>query len=541
MRRSSADPTKDGAASPQHVKRRSGLYASAVGLSVVALLASTTVTATVATAQAPSAGTVATDGKPRTIITTDGEQDDQASMIRYLMYSDEFDTVGLVYTSSQWHWAGDGKGTLFTPIFPLSGGFGGPNPPVASYRWLGTTWIQEMLGSYAQEYPNLKTHDANYPTPQSLLDVVHVGNIDFPGEMSQDTDGSDFIKAKLLDNTPGPLYLQAWGGLNTIARALESIKQEYQNTPEWTDIYNKVSAKAVIQASGFQDTPSNLFTSYLVPNWPDIKVNRLDGGYSVWAYTRINRQPVENQVYYSGAWMKANIIDQGPLGAWEYTYGDGRGGIDPGYSQWNSTAQPKYTFVSEGDNVAFLGLIPNGLNRATDPTAGGWGGRLVKSTTAPNEYVNVASDTYTNGTQLAKYDWSRWFPAQQLDFAARMKWGVTPAYADANHAPVVSLPTGTNVTAAPGDLVNLNGQASDPDGNQLTAQWWQYKDAGTYPGTVTFSVPNGKPFTQANGLHSWVTIPSDAQSGQTIQLILQVTDNGTPAMTSYQRVTITIQ
>ncbi|PRY16384.1 uncharacterized protein DUF1593 [Pontibacter ummariensis] len=55
----------------------------------------------------------ATTGKPRTIITTDGEVDDVDSFIRLLLYSNEFDIVGLVYSSSQWHYAGDGKGTRF--------------------------------------------------------------------------------------------------------------------------------------------------------------------------------------------------------------------------------------------------------------------------------------------------------------------------------------------------------------------------------------------------------------------------------------------
>jgi hypothetical protein len=469
-----------------------------------------------------AAPAVAAPAKPRTVITTDGEQDDKDSMIRYLAYADEFDTVGLVYSSSVWHWAGDGQGTTFNGKCGVS----------TSCRWLGTSWIQDMLDSYGQEYKNFKTHDANYPTEASLQNVVRVGNIDFPGEMSQDTDGSNLIKSLLLDNKPGPLYLQAWGGMNTIARALQSIQQQYQNTPQWAAIYNKVSTKAVIMASGFQDTPSNLFTSYIGPNWPRIQVNELDGGYTVWAYTKISAQPVENQYYYSAAFMKPNIIDQGPLGAWEYTYGDGRGGEDPGYNQWDSTAQPEYTFVSEGDNVAFLGLINTGL-QSDNPTYGGWGGRQLQTSISPNEFTNVASDTYANGQPLAKYDWSRWFPAQQLDFAARLKWGVTPKYAKANHAPVTQVLSGNTVSVAAGKSVQLQGLGYDPDGNALTVQWWQYRDAGNYAGLVDIAKPTA--------FNTKVTVPADAHSGQTIHLIMQVTDNGTPALTSYQRVVITVK
>ena len=52
--------------------------------------------------------------KPRVIVTTDGEADDMDSFIRFLLYSNEFDLEGLVYSSSQWHYAGDGLVTLFT-------------------------------------------------------------------------------------------------------------------------------------------------------------------------------------------------------------------------------------------------------------------------------------------------------------------------------------------------------------------------------------------------------------------------------------------
>jgi hypothetical protein len=47
--------------------------------------------------------------KPRTIVTTDGEVDDQDSFIRLLLYANEFDLVGLIYSSSQWHYTGDGR------------------------------------------------------------------------------------------------------------------------------------------------------------------------------------------------------------------------------------------------------------------------------------------------------------------------------------------------------------------------------------------------------------------------------------------------
>src|SRR5512145_3097729 len=49
--------------------------------------------------------------KPRTIVTCDPELDDNNSMIRFILHATDFQIDGLVYTSSRFHWKGDGKGT----------------------------------------------------------------------------------------------------------------------------------------------------------------------------------------------------------------------------------------------------------------------------------------------------------------------------------------------------------------------------------------------------------------------------------------------
>ena len=49
---------------------------------------------------------------PRTIVTTDGENDDFNSFMRLLYYTNDIDVEGLVYSSSVHHWKGDGVHTL---------------------------------------------------------------------------------------------------------------------------------------------------------------------------------------------------------------------------------------------------------------------------------------------------------------------------------------------------------------------------------------------------------------------------------------------
>ena len=45
---------------------------------------------------------------PRVVVTTDPELDDANSLIRYLLYSTDVRTEGLIYASSGFHWKGDG-------------------------------------------------------------------------------------------------------------------------------------------------------------------------------------------------------------------------------------------------------------------------------------------------------------------------------------------------------------------------------------------------------------------------------------------------
>jgi hypothetical protein len=72
---------------------------------------------------------------------------------------------------------------------------------------------------------------------------VKVGNIEFENSMDRDSDGSNLIKRLLLDRDPRPLYLQASGGTNTIARALKSIENQYSGSPRWSRLKAKMSTR----------------------------------------------------------------------------------------------------------------------------------------------------------------------------------------------------------------------------------------------------------------------------------------------------------
>jgi len=142
-----------------------------------------------------------------------------------------------------WHYRGDGTGTEFTSKMKMTKEMYGPKTDL---RWPGTQWIQDLVQAYAKVYFNLIQHSVNYPSPEYLMSLIRVGNINFEGEMEQRTAGSEFIAAKLVQNDTSDLFLQAWGGNNTIARAIKSIEEDFKETDEWNIIYQLVYNKAII-------------------------------------------------------------------------------------------------------------------------------------------------------------------------------------------------------------------------------------------------------------------------------------------------------
>ncbi len=474
--------------------------------------------------------------KPRTIVTTDGELDDVDSFIRMLLYTNEYKVEGLIISSSQWHYKGDGKGTKFTSEMEMTKKLYGERTEL---RWPGTQWIYDLVEAYGKVYPNLIKHSKDYPTHKYLRDRIRIGNIDFEGEMTKDTEGSDFIKAKLLDNDITPLYLQVWGGTNTIARALKSIEDTYKNTSQWEQIYKKVCQKTIIYAILDQDAT---YKKYIEPNWKDIKVYYNSNQFWSFAYFWKRAVPKELHSFLDGKFMGELINNRGPLLKKYYSYADGNpplGEIDDIYSsmekakknQWGSFDQ--YDFISEGDSPAFLHLVDIGLNNLQNPQDGGWGGRLVQSAITPSRWEDgdAAADYNPFTKQMDKaFALTRWIPAIQNDFAARTEWCVKD-FKNANHAPKVIV-NSNRLRVNIGQKVLISAKVTDPDGNKVSLKFWHYKEVGTCKDEVVVN---------QNGNTTEITIPTTAKSGDTIHIIAEATDNGKPVLTRYQRVILTVK
>ena len=227
-----------------------------------------------------------TPAKPRVIATTDGEIDDRCTMVRFLLYANEWDILGLIHSSSKFHWAGD--------------------ETHEQKDWEPVEWLDRHLDAYEKVYPNLKKHDADYPAPAYLRSQVFVGNIAYEGDMSKPTPGSNRIVEVLLDDDPSPVWLQAWGGSNTIARALKIIQEEH---PERTE---DVSRKAHLFLIAEQD---DTLATYIRPEWPEVQVLLSDWpSFEAIAYPWKKVMSKELQHYFDRDWMTANILENhGPL------------------------------------------------------------------------------------------------------------------------------------------------------------------------------------------------------------------------------------
>jgi len=447
--------------------------------------------------------------RPRVIVTTDGEADDRCSMVRFLLTCNEFEVEGIVNSSSQFHWEGGLGWNAFHPV----------------------SWVKDYIGLYAKVYDNLLLHDTNYPSPDYLLSRWKVGNISAVGEDERRTEGAELIAKVLLDDSDSsPVWVQAWGGCNTISRALKIIQEDQPSRMK--EVAGRLRLFLIWEQDG-------TYQSYIRPNWERFNVPTIiSDQFDCMAYIWSKVLPGQTKTYFEADWMQSHILTgRGPLCA-AYEHKDG-------------------AFHAEGDTPAFLHAIPNGLRSVESPGWGGWGGRYVRVRnnvwmdpppadswehhtgrwTIDNSWSKQLENVSAPGeivmrTRYFKPIW-RWLAAVQNDFAARADWCVKD-YASANHPPVVQLKnTPLELEAAPGKKVTLDATATaDPDGDKLNFRWWHYVEAGTY---------SGRPLAESTSAKTRITIPKDAQPGDEIHMICEVTDAGALPLTRYQRIVIRIK
>lgn len=442
--------------------------------------------------------------RPRVIVMTDGEVDDRCSMVRFLLYTNEMDVAAIIETNS-----------CFQPK-----------------GWSRDNWLKKQIDAYEQVLPNLSVHASGYPSADYLRGICYVGDEEpshievdknaskrLPGQPSQidpkiwnDTPGSNRIVEVLLEDDSRPVYIQAWGGGNTVAKAFQKLRDEYP------DDYQRAISKAVVYNIWYQDGAGH----YIEQEHPNVTMLLQHHFNGTWDYgTLIYTHDFVSRYLHNG---------QNPLGAL--------------YVQ---------NMISEGDSPAFLYSLGNGLRSYEHPSYGGWGGRFYRLKGLRNVWRDTGSG-----------DIRKWIEPAMHDFQARLDWCVTPEYEKANHHPVIAVSEGTDIIVHSGEKVTLKADITDSDSLNLDALWTQnatlYEQigitrqkfnevahliVGKYSGNWTQDVLAGTcreyvDLHQTSPGEVTFTAP-DVKEDATIHIILEVTDTGFPSLTSYQRFIITIK
>ena len=177
--------------------------------------------------------------KPRILISTDiggTDPDDNQSMIHFLMYSNLFNTEGLISSPSY------GKGSKEE--------------------------ILRMIALYEKDLPKLQQHAKGFPSPDALRAITKQGKqgaAPFKGYTTA-TEGSNWIVKCATKKSNQPLWVLVWGGLDDLAQALHDAP----------NIRNKIK---VYWIGGPNKKWSANSYAYIVKNFPELWFIEVNSSY----------------------------------------------------------------------------------------------------------------------------------------------------------------------------------------------------------------------------------------------------------------------
>jgi hypothetical protein len=416
--------------------------------------------------------------RPRLIVETDagGDPDDEQSLVRFLLYANEWDVEGIIVNRSVAR-EGENRNTERT----------------------GLGIVRRQLDAYAACYPNLRTHDKRYPAPDVLRRRTVAGYADTD-------DGVALIIAAVDRPDPRPVWFLNWGtddgsGESSLKRALDRILRQ-RGQEGYAKFKNRLRLSS--------DDQFGEHTTTRLPSW------------KLWVDTFRPEQDRKRWYHrFSALTATAGGFDiqrdvltgHGPLGALYPT---------------NTTHTQK-----EGDTMTFLYLVPTGMNDPEQPTWGSWAGRYGQNPEAPNKPYYWANQVDTwEGTTGRDNTLRRWAVALQNDFRARLDWCVQP-FAKANHPPKPAVRGALTRTVISGTEVVLDASSStDPDRQTLRFAWQFYPEVGSYRGEM--------PALRGAETARAAFIAPVVEKTQTLHILLSVTDTGEPSLTRYRRIVITL-
>lgn len=443
------------------------------------------------------------DEKSRVFVLTDisNEPDDEESLVRFLVYANEYDIEGLVATTSTW---------LRT------------NPR--------EDLIRRQIYAFGLVRDNLERHKAGFPAKEALLQTVATGQPGYGMEAVGDdksTPGSKMLEKAIDRSDDRPLWVSVWGGANTLAQTLWDVRKN-RSAEELRQFVGKVKVYAISDQDDAGPWIRKEFPElfYIVsPSTPDWK----EYYRATWTGISGDRH-YKNGPYFAfelvdNPWLTEHIMNHGPLG----------------------NLYPPLAYIMEGDTPSFLGLINHGLGWEQSPAYGGWGGRydlfpaygetrpIWTNTQDSRDCISQPDQSIHCSEQATIWRWRKHF---QHDFAARMDWCIQPEYRHANHNPLAILNQDATkkilkIQTTKNGQVPLSAAGShDPDSDQISITWFIYPEAGTEGVAGQLD--------QTTGEEVRLSIDPDSREGE-MHVILQVEDHGSPSLVAYRRAIIQIK
>lgn len=314
--------------------------------------------------------------RPRLLVLTDigGDPDDQQSMIRLMLYANEFEIEGLIASASGT--PGELKRAVTRPDL-----------------------IRQIVEAYGKVRPGLVRHASSWPSADALAARVKSGNPhrgrDHIGA-GHDTEGSRWIIERIDAGTPDhPLNISIWGGQTDLAQALWRVKQD-RGGEGFAQFTRQFRVYDIGDQDRIADWMRREFTGlfYILSQAPPGRDKR-EGTYR-------GMYLGGDQSLTSGDWIERNVRSRGPLGAL--------------YPMKTWTAPNPHSCLKEGDTPSWFFFLPLGGNDPGDPSRPGWGGQYQK---APGGWYR---DLPAREGFDPRETVHRWRPDFQADFARRMAW-----------------------------------------------------------------------------------------------------------------------
>ncbi|HOA52851.1 MAG TPA: DUF1593 domain-containing protein [Thermogutta sp.] len=316
--------------------------------------------------------------RPRLAVLTDigGDPDDQQSMIRLMMYSNEFDIEALIATASGT--PGELKVAVTRPDL-----------------------ILQIIDAYEKVLPNLRKHAQGWPEAETLRKCVKSGNpqrgLKNIGE-GHDSEGSRYLIERIDAGGPElPLNITIWGGQSDLAQALWRVKKERGETG-LAEFVKKFRVYDIGDQDGIADWMRREFPGmyYILSKAPpgrDKRESTYRGMYLTGDISLTSRQ-----------WIEEHVRSCGPLGQL--------------YPTKTSTAPNPHGCLKEGDTPSWFFFLPLSGNDPNDPSKPGWGGQYRRGDDGWYHDLPITADFDPRTTV------SQWRPVFQADFAKRMRWCV---------------------------------------------------------------------------------------------------------------------